>query len=112
MISKNLSMNLSPYISMVGICCDFTQVLEEQKRVAIYHKKLLNGIAYGAAELGQGEYYYFRKELKNAEKYTLLSLAKQLKQNKFHIENMAHFYLLHSHIATGSYTKTQEGISF
>ncbi len=111
LISKNMSMNFSPYISKAGIDCDFESIIQEQKDIAKYYKFLLNGICYGSVELAQAEYAYFRKDFKNAEKYALQSIHKTLKAGQFHIENMTHFYLLRIYVSMGSYPKTLDRLN-
>ncbi len=107
-VAKNMSMNVSPYANLIGANCDFMPILAEAVIVEEYYRALINNISYGAADLAYGEYYFFRKDLKSAERYIRQSITKSLEANQFHIENLAHFYLLRIALTTGNYAKVME----
>lgn len=84
------------------------KAIADIKKMEVYCTKILDGLGSGFSNLMETENAYFKKELKQAEKFAYQSLAKSKKFDQYDLENHAYFLLMRIYVASGKYAKAME----
>lgn len=101
-INSGLGLNCGTYICFVGHSDpgSFERLLQLTESWEPYCTSVLNGLGHGFSGIMRAEVCYFRRQIKDAEKYTYLAMAQAHAANQFDLENYCYFLL--TRIATGS----------
>jgi LuxR family maltose regulon positive regulatory protein len=108
------SVYLGSYACRVGSTDsdEMEQYIENLDRLMPYVTHSMDGCMLGHNDLARAELFYFRGELKDAEKFAYRALYKAKEGRQREIESRAAFYLLRIDLQAGDYARIQQRLRY